>query len=38
MSGPYHYKASTHTPKIKHSIQEQQGEASSQNFSTEGQG
>lgn len=38
ISGPYHSKASNHTPKIKHPIQEQQGEASSQNFRTRGQG
>ena len=29
ISWPYHSKASEHTPKIKHPIQEQQGEDSS---------
>lgn len=36
--GAYHSKASESTPKIKHPIQERQGEASNQNLMTQGQG
>lgn len=38
ISGPYHSKASTHTPNIKDLIYEQEGEVSRKNLRTEGQG